>query len=315
MKKLSLISILLVLLLVPGLMFVGCSKEEAPAAAAPAAEKAAETTPVVEANPVKEAALAYFANFPGNRIIASADVFAKIDAGEDMLLLDIRKAEDYAAGHLKGAVNAPWGPAITAALEWLPDDKPVYVNCYSGQTAGQAVAALNVAGIQASSVKYGYSLGVAKTEGYEAYQETTANAAPEASGVKYDAAIKSAVADYFNAIPEGGSNIWPAAKVKEALDAEEDIFVLSIRQQDAYDAGHIEGAALIPWAKGMQEQFADVIPMDKQVVVHCYSGQTAGQAVAILRLLGYNAVSMKSGMGTPVTGASGWANEGFPVVQ
>lgn len=304
MKKISLISILLVLLLVPGFVFANGDQEKgAPAATA------------VEVDTVKEAAMNYFANFPGNRIIKPEDVFAKMDAGEDMLVLDIRKAADYAAGHIKGSVNAYWGPELAAALEWLPDDVPVYVTCYTGQTAGQAVALLNVAGIQAQSIRYGYKLGVSKVENFENYQDTVAVATPDASGVKYDPAIKAAVEAYFNAIPEKGSNIWPAAKVKEALDAEEDIFVLSIRQQDAYDAGHIEGAALIPWGKGMQEKFESVIPMDKQVVVHCYSGQTAGQATAILRLLGYNAVSMKSGMGTPVTGASGWANEGFPVVQ
>ena len=313
MKRSNLTAVLLLLLMVPGLLLTGCSKEEAaPAAAAPAEKTVA--TPAVQVNPVEEAALAYFADFPGNRIIPPEDIFGKIDAGEEMLLLDIRSADDYAKGHLKGAVNAPWGPAVADALNWLPDDVPVYVNCYSGQTAGQAVAALNVAGINATSVRYGYSLGVMKTEGYEAYEETTANPAPEASGVKYDPAIKAAVTEYFNAIPEKGSNIWPSTKLKEAMDAEEDLMVVSIRQADAFTAGHIEGAVNIPWGKGMQEQFS-TLPKDKQLVVHCYSGQTAGQTVAIMRLLGYNAVSLKSGMGTAVTGASGWVNEGFPVVQ
>nr|MBC8452288.1 rhodanese-like domain-containing protein [Spirochaetota bacterium] len=68
-----------------------------------------------------------------------------------------------------------------------------------------------------------------------------------------------------------------------------------------------------PWAAGMQEQFSS-LPMDKLILTYCYSGQTAGQAVAILRLLGYDAVSIKSGMGTSVTTGSGWVNEGFPVV-
>ena len=311
MKKI--IVLLLALALVFGFV-TGCAKEEAaaPAAAEKTVEKQAE--PVVEANPVEEAALAYFADFPGNRIIPTDKVMEKIDAGEDFMILDIRKAADYEKGHLKGAVNAPWGPAIADALAWLPDDKPVYVNCYSGQTAGQAVAALNVAGIQAQSIKYGYNLGISKTEGVDAYITTEVTEAPDASGVKYDPQIKAAVEDYFNAIPDKGSNIWPAAKVKEALDAEELGTVVSIRQQDAYDAGHIEGAVLIPWGKGMQEKFS-MLPKDETFVVHCYSGQTAGQAVAIMRLLGYDAVSMKSGMGTPATGASGWVNEGFPVVQ
>ena len=312
MKKIS--ALLLVLALMFTFFSVSCAKEEAaaPAAAEKVVEKTAEA--VVEVNAVEEAALAYFADFPGNRIIPTDKVMEKMDAGEDFLLLDIRKAADYEKGHLKGAVNAPWGPAIAEALAWLPDDKPVYVNCYTGQTAGQTVAALNVAGIKAESIKYGWNLGISKTEGVDAYITTDVAMAPDASGVKYDADIKAAVEAYFNVIPDKGSNIWPAAKVKEALDAEDDIMVVSIRQQDAWDAGHIEGATLIPWAKGMQEKFS-MLPKDKTIVVHCYSGQTAGQAVGILRLLGYDAVSMKSGMGTPVTAPSGWANEGFPVVQ
>lgn len=315
MNKLRLVVILFALVLIPGLAFIGCSKEESSVDSGSADTKQVESANTTEVDPVEEAALAYFSDFPGNRMITPEDVFSEMDAGKDILLLDIRRAEDYQAGHIKGAVNAPWGPAIAEALAWLPDDIPVYVNCYSGQTAGQAVAVLNVAGIQAKSIRYGWNLGISKTEGYEAYVDTESVPTPEASGVKYDPAIRAAAEKYFNAIPDGGSNIWPASKVKEAMDAEEDIFILSIRQPDAYAEGHIEGAVNIPWGAGMQEQFASTLPDDKQIIVYCYSGQTAGQTVGILRLLGYNAVSLKSGMGTPATGNSGWANEGFPVVQ
>jgi len=275
-----------------------------------------ENTTAVEVNnhALEDAANAYFADMPGSRIIAAKDLFTKMDAGEDMLILDIRKADAYGKSHLKGAVNAPWGPAIASALEWLPDDKPVYVNCYSGQTAGQATAVLNVAGIKAQSIKYGWNLGISRTEGYEAYTTTDAVMSPDVSGVKYDPEIKAAVQNYFNAIPEGGSNIWPASRVKEAMDAEEKMTLVSIRQTDAYAKDHIEGAVNIPFKKGMQEKFS-TLPKDETVVVYCYSGQTAGQTVGILRLLGYNAVSLKSGMGTSVTAATGWMNEEYPVVQ
>ncbi|MBI9109387.1 MAG: rhodanese-like domain-containing protein [Spirochaetales bacterium] len=308
MKKIT--ALMLSFALVFGFIAVSCTKDEKVAAPV-AAEKVVVEEKV---NTVEAAALAYFADFPGNRIIPTDKIMEMIDAGEDFLILDIRQADDYVKGHLRGAVNAPWGPAIADALAWLPDDKPVFVNCYTGQTAGQAVAALNVAGIQAESIKYGYNLGIMKTEGVDAYITKETTMAPDASGVKYDADIKAAVEGFFNVIPEKGSNIWPASKVKEMLDAEELGTVVSIRMQDAYDAGHIEGAILIPWGKGMQEKFSS-LPKDETFVVHCYSGQTAGQAVAILRLLGYDAVSMKSGMGTSVTGASGWVNEGFPVVK
>ena len=82
MKKIA--ALLLALALVFTLFSVSCAKEEA---AAPAAaeekvvEKAAE--PVVEVNAVEEAALAYFADFPGNRIIPTDKIMEQYDAGED----------------------------------------------------------------------------------------------------------------------------------------------------------------------------------------------------------------------------------------
>ena len=211
MKKI--ITLLLVLSLTSMLMMAEGQKEAPVKEVAPAAKK--EAAPVV--NVLETEANAYFAEYPGSRIVPADKVFTAMDAGENFLILDIRKAADYEAGHLKGAINAPWGPAIGKSLSWLPDDKPVYVNCYSGQTAGQAIAVLNVAGIEAHSIKYGWNLGITKTEGFEAYTETEANMSPDESGVKFDSKVKAAVEAYFNAIPESGSNIIVAAKLKELL--------------------------------------------------------------------------------------------------
>ncbi|MDC7222046.1 MAG: rhodanese-like domain-containing protein [Spirochaetales bacterium] len=304
------LSLFFVALLIPFTVLTGCAEKE----------KAAETTAtaVAQVNPVEEAALAYFADYPGSRIVPATTVFEKMDAGEDIFILDIRKAEDYAAGHLKGAVNAAWGtPALAESLNWLPDDVPLFVNCYSGQTAGQTVAVLNVAGFKASSIKYGWKLGITQAEGYEAYTESTVNPAPVESGVKIDAEIKSAAADYFNnlkADPETPSNIIAASKLKEKLDADEEMTIVSIRKPEDFSAGHVESAINIPFGAGMEAQFAD-LPQDEKVFVYCYSGQTAGQTVAIMRLLGIDAASVKSGFGTSGTGTTGWNNEGLPIVK
>jgi rhodanese-related sulfurtransferase len=64
----------------------------------------------------------------------------------------------------------------------------------------------------------------------------------------------------------------------------------------------------------MQEGFSD-LPKDKTIVVYCYTGQTAGQTVGILRLLGYDAVSLNGGVGMESNAPLGWANQGFELVQ
>ena len=138
------------------------------------------------------------------------------------------------------------------------------------------------------------------------------------SGVKIDADIADAITQYFatlNADEKAKSNIIAAAAAKDYIDENEgNVTVVSIRQAADYAKGHIAGAINIPYVSGMQTQF-EKLPKDQKVLVYCYSGQTAGQTVAILRLLGYDAASIKSGIGTPVTAPSGWGNEGFPLVQ
>jgi rhodanese-related sulfurtransferase len=320
MIKKNVIFILVAVLLV--FSTASCAKDGAETAAETTVSPATEVTvsPASEptVSPVTEAAMAYLADKAAdNNMIAQAAFVEKVVNGEDLFVLDIRQADAYTAGHVTGAYNVPWGSAIADSLDFLPDDQQVYVYCYSGQTAGQTVAALQVAGIDAKSVRYGFSLGISKVEGYEAIVDTTPVTFGASEGVKFNAEIKAAVADYFNAIGSdelAPSNIVSSAKAKEMIDGSEgDLVVLSIRQADAYAAGHIAGAVNIPWAAGMQEQFS-TLPTDQKILTYCYSGQTAGQTVAILRLLGYDAVSIKSGMGTGGTNGTGWGNEGFPVV-
>ena len=53
----------------------------------------------------------------------------------------------------------------------------------------------------------------------------------------------------------------------------------------------------------------------KTLIVYCYTGQTAGQAVAALRMLGYDAISLRGGMGNASNAPQGWSNQGYPVVK
>ncbi len=266
---------------------------------------------------IEEAATDYFANYESSNIIPSEDVFAMIDSEEDMVVLDIRQPDVYAEGHIQGAVNIPWNAEFGQHVESLPMDKPIYLYCYTGQTAGQATAVLRMAGYDVQSIKYGFVLGVSNTEGHEAYLETEANELPAEAVSEMAPAMKARVVKYFEEMASADikNNIISSEAANALLEAgDESVYFLSIRQAEDYAKGHIPTAANIPWGKDMHLEF-NTLPTDKTVIVNCYSGQTAGQAVAVMRFLGYDAVSLKSGMGTDVTAPSGWSNEGFEVVQ
>ena len=140
---------------------------------------AEEVSPVV-----REKALDYFANYDGAKyVIKVSDLFAKMDAGEDMLILDIRQPDAYAQGHLIGAVNVPYGLTIAESLSLIPDDVQLYIYCYTGQTSSQVTALLNVAGKYAANIQSGFNNGISTTEGYEAYVTTDVAELP---GDSYD---------------------------------------------------------------------------------------------------------------------------------
>ena len=91
--------------------------------------------------------------------IPEQDLKDRVEANDNtMLIVDIRKAEDYAKGHIKGAVNVPFAK-VNEYLDKLPADKELIVYCYTGQTAGQTVAIMNMYGYNARSLNMGFDAG------------------------------------------------------------------------------------------------------------------------------------------------------------
>ncbi|MCG8514358.1 MAG: rhodanese-like domain-containing protein [Halanaerobiales bacterium] len=271
---------------------------------------------------VEDAVMNYFANLPADNSMIKQDLFVeKVKAGEELFILDIRQPDVYNQGHVKGAINLPWGPtAIAESLEQLPTDQTIYVYCYTAQTANQTVALLNFAGFEAKSVRFGWNLGISRVSGYEDIVETKQNKLAGGSTAVVEPEIKTALVEYYAGLADVKDTMFKNYKISEDIlnmlveNEDDDIMILSVRQAKDFAKGHIAGASNIPWGKGMQEYF-DQLPLDKKIVVYCYTGQTAGQVVAGLRLLGYDAVSLNGGMGTAGNKPYGWANKGYEVVQ
>ena len=121
-----------------------------------------------DGNPVQAAAQQYFAG--GTKNIKAADLFANLndgDASNDPFMVDIRAPEDYANGHIPGAINIPGKVLFTAdGLAKLPKDKQIVLNCYSGQTASQSTAALRMMGYDAYNLLYGVPVLGHQREGH-----------------------------------------------------------------------------------------------------------------------------------------------------
>ena len=79
-------------------------------------------------------------------------------------------------------------------------------------------------------------------------------------------------------------------------NASNDPYVLSIRSVEHYALGHIPGAVNIGLNSLFTEENLAKLPVDKLIVVVCYTGHSASQATALLNAIGFNATALKWGM-------------------
>ena len=77
----------------------------------------------------------------------SADTAPITAVDEPTLIIDVRTAEEFAAGHFPGAINIPHEDIIQGIQEYnVGKDQTVLLYCRSGNRSGQAEARLQAAG-------------------------------------------------------------------------------------------------------------------------------------------------------------------------
>jgi len=255
---------------------------------------------------IAETGFSYFNTYT-NANIPAATVYDNMLNNVDMFIIDWRGADAYAAGHIEGAVN--WDKAdLTDHVADLPTDMPIINVCYTGQTASQITSAMRLMGFDnAQNMLFGMCGWVAEgswsnlqSYGYDlstdANAMTETYAYPEANSdmTSLDAALQDRIDAYLT---DGTKNI-DAQDVYNRLndnDATNDPFVINYWGEADYDLGHIPGAyQLTP--KTWDMDVLSKIPADRDVVVYCYTGQTSSQVTMFLRVLGYQAYSLKFGM-------------------
>ena len=303
---LSTVILLLALLLAIPLLSACGGEEEPTPTPSPGPEPTPSPAPAIaETDVVKDAVVAYLADKAGN--MKAADLHMKVAEGDAPYIISLRKAEDYAKGHIPGAVNIGFGE-----LAKLPMDEEILVYCYTGQSASFGAAVLGVLGYDVTNLLHGMSswsddaavyvsrFDPATTQGDYAV-ETAANAGgnyglPDIENTTSDdpdAIVKAAAATvspkYIN-----------AADLNMKIAEGEDMTIVSVRSAENYAAGHVPGAVNIGLG-ALADNLAKINP-DAPVYVYCYTGHSAAQAAALLQMLGYDAYSLKFGM-------CGWSSD------
>jgi rhodanese-related sulfurtransferase len=306
----TIIILLALLLAMPLLSACGGKEEPAPAPApAPAPSPAPKPAPapaaVAEIDVVKDAVASYAASPAPN--IKAADLHMMIAEGDAPYIVSLRSAEDYAKGHIPGAVNMKFSDLST-----LPMDKEIVVYCYTGQTASFGAAVLGVQGYDVSNLLHGMSswsddpaVFVSRFDPATSSGDFAVETAANTGGNYALPNIENTTSDDAAAIIKAAAaTVAPkyitAADLNMKIAEGEDMTIISCRSAADYAAGHIPGAINIGLG-ALADNLAKINP-DAPVYVYCYTGHTAAQATALLQMLGYDAYSLKFGM-------CGWSSD------
>lgn len=86
--------------------------------------------------------------------ISAADLQQRLAAGEKLHVLDVRETDEFATGHIPGALNIPTG-LIPVKLDEIDKTKQWYVICLSGGRSATVAAYLTHHGWEATNVTGG----------------------------------------------------------------------------------------------------------------------------------------------------------------
>ncbi len=228
-------------------------------------------------------------------------------------VFDIRKADDFAKGHIKGSVNVALTDIIEKAKE-VGKDKPILVVCYTGQTAARAVLALRMSGFSDAQVmKFGFSYWTSDLDFDKWSGKTLDGAGDQAVGSPNwvtDASEPLPSNDY----PDWESNTTDAAQLleeridlmlatstwnisaSEPLEAPENYKIYNFWDETDYlTFGHYKGAYRLK-PVSLEGDLVKALPQSDECLIYCYTGQTSAFVTAWLNVLGYNAKSILFGV-------------------
>jgi rhodanese-related sulfurtransferase len=293
---------LMVMLTIAMMAFIGCSDDD----------DGSPTTPPVTGTPFEvmvAAGKAYIndsADCPG--VLSAQDLFDNLD---DYTVIDVRREDDYLAGHIPGAYHSSLGTVLDDIGTTIPINKPFVIACYSGQSAGHVKIALELMGYEDT-----YSL----LFGMSSWNSTLCGSWDDNIGntlttVETDNNNGDLVTHDFPTLT-GDANTIVASRVNAMLDAGfkglsydtikdnlGDYFIINYFSQADYEGtgssgvpGHIPGAfQFTPYQSLGDDQMLNNIPTNKPVVVYCWTGQHSSQVTAYLNMLGYEAYSLTFG--------------------
>ncbi|MEL0456715.1 rhodanese-like domain-containing protein [Flavobacteriaceae bacterium SZ-1-7] len=320
MKKLSLL--VLGLFLVPTLLLTSCDRGDDPSEDAVATAKFELMADYMVENNLDIDLI--LTNSSGEKFVAAPPATAgEVDAFlSKYYIMDIRSSDVFAQGHVAGANNVAFADILTEAPK--AGSKPILIICYTGQTACYGTALLRMYGYpHTQALKWGMS-GWNPNTAAAWNGAITGNIAEGNSNWSYAAAPPVVTYKYpeITSQSSNGEDILKA-RVEEmialgfqgvngsdVLANPSGYFINNYFSETDYLAfGHINGAQrILPFKLGDDSYLALNPASNAKLVTYCYTGQTSAVITACLRVLGYDAYSLKFGMNGLYNSNPAWSS-------
>ncbi len=245
---------------------------------------------------------AYVAALPDSfNALRVTDLEAELAAGGELTLVDVRSIDEYAEGHIEGAINIPI-ETVADSLALLPAlDANIVVYCGSGHRSALVMESLTLLGY--TNVRS--LLGGTKAWMTSELPVTDVGTTVEPGTMPaVNESVLPLVAEYLANLPAGYGTV--KAEDLSAELAENPVVLIDVRTDGEYAQGFIEGAMHIPFADFMT-RIAEV-PTTGKVVLYDNPTHRSTMAMMMLQLLGYTDIRVLSG------GSGAWASAGLPLV-
>ena len=112
------------------------------------------------------------------------------------------------------------------------------------------------------------------------------------------AAVHRAVDQFLSSLPQNANYDVTAEDVLERIKADMgDFVILDVRmpREKKYDVAHLPGAMHAAVHELAKPETLAKLPKDKDIIVHCDTGQQQNKVLTVLRLMGYDAYALKWG--------------------
>ena len=207
--------------------------------------------------------------------LSSSEAWELVSLNVDAIVIDVRTKESYEERRISTAINVPFENVEEFASTIVPDtDRIIICYCFCDDKGGSALAAAEIL------IELGFTNAF--------YMEPDDEWTYEGSLTSGSGAAGSAVEMSGESIGGGNTHKYVSGiEAKEIYDLNPGSILLDVRNQDEYDAGHIDGSVLIPVSQ-LEGRLDELPDREVIIIVYCKAGGRSATAYGILSANGYS---------------------------